>query len=47
MLRKYIIYGFMACMSLGACQDLDISNPSTISSNDVWSDPELIQLYVN
>lgn len=47
MLRKYFIYSFMALMSLNSCQELDLTNPSTISPDDVWSDPALIDMYVN
>lgn len=47
MLHKYFIYGCIALMSFSSCQDLDVNNPSTISSNDVWSDPALIDMYVN
>lgn len=47
MLRKYFIIVSATLLSLSSCVDLDIENPSNISSTDVWSDPALIQMYVN
>lgn len=46
MLRKYIIMP-LAMLALASCVDLNVENPSNISSNDVWKDPALIQMYVN
>lgn len=45
MFGKYAI--IILLLSLSSCIDLDIENPSTISSSDVWKDPELIEMYVN
>lgn len=48
MLRKYILAtSAIALMGLSSCQDLDLSNPSTISPDDVWDDTSLIEMYVN
>ena len=47
MLRKYFIIASTALFSLSSCVDLDVENPSNISSTDVWNDPALIQMYVN
>lgn len=47
MLRKYFKYYFMALITLNSCQNLDLTNPSTISPTDVWNDPALINMYVN
>ena len=42
MLRKYFIIASTALFSLSSCVDLDVENPSNISSTDVWNDPALI-----
>ncbi|MDL2255896.1 RagB/SusD family nutrient uptake outer membrane protein [Parabacteroides sp. OttesenSCG-928-G06] len=47
MLRKYLVIVVSVLLSLSACQELDLVNPSTISSDDVWKDPKLIEMYVN
>lgn len=47
MLRKYFIIASATLLSLSSCVDLDMKNPSNISSTDVWADPALVQMYVN
>ena len=47
MWRKYILIASTALFTFSSCLDLDVENPSTISDNDVWNDPKLIQMYVN
>lgn len=45
--KKIIILFSTALFTVSACQDLDLVNPSTINSADVWNDPKLIDMYVN
>lgn len=47
MLHKYFIIAATALLSLNSCIDMNMENPSNISSADVWKDPKLIQMYVN
>lgn len=44
--KQYIV-ALATLLSFNSCVDLNISNPSSISSSDVWADPQLIQMYVN
>lgn len=47
MIKKYILLIILASQVMISCQDLDLKNPSTISSEDVWNDPALVHMYVN
>ena len=43
--KQYIV-ALATLLSFNSCVDLNMSNPSSISSSDVWADPQLIQMYV-
>lgn len=47
MLRKIHILLVATIALFSSCQSLDLNDPSTISSSDVWSDPALVNMYVN
>lgn len=47
LINKYFIIVTTALLSFNSCIDMNMENPSNISSADVWKDPALIQMYVN
>ncbi|MCT4590772.1 MAG: RagB/SusD family nutrient uptake outer membrane protein [Carboxylicivirga sp.] len=49
MFRNSILLILIGIIALTSCQDdlLDKNNPASISSEDVWKDPALVQFYVN
>ena len=47
MLRKYILLAATVLLSFSSCVDLNVTNPATISDDDVWNDPTLVQMYIN
>ena len=44
--KKYII-ALATILSFDSCVDLNLKNPESITSSDVWEDPSLVQMYVN
>lgn len=47
LINKYFIIATTVLLSFNSCIDMNMENPSNISSADVWKDPALIQMYVN
>lgn len=44
---SYIIYSILFVLFLNSCDILDLKPLDKLSDEDVWSDPSLMQLYVN
>lgn len=44
---RYILYSVLFVLFLGSCNVLDLRPLDKLSDEDVWTDPSLMQLYVN